>query len=91
MMKIFLLRALGATAEIEALKKAVAEAEKKASTEQALREKHEARVIEAEQELREAVMKCETLDQSLSGKESELAQARQADARGEAQGALKEI
>ena len=37
--------------------------------------------------------KCETLEQSLAGKESELSQARQAanDARGEAQGALKEI
>ena len=39
------------TAEIEALKKVVAEAEKKATVEQALCEKHEARVIEAEQEL----------------------------------------
>ena len=39
------------TAEIEALKKAVAEAEKKAAAEQALREKHKARVIEAEREL----------------------------------------
>ena len=35
--------ALGASAEIEALKKVVAEAEKKAVAEQALREKHEAR------------------------------------------------
>ena len=37
--------------------------------------------------------KCETLEQSLSGKASELSQARQAasDARGETQGALKEI
>ena len=37
--------------------------------------------------------KCEMLEQSLSGKEYELSQARQAasDARGEAQGALKEI
>ena len=71
----------------------MAEAEKKAAAEQALREKHEARVIEAERELQEAVKKCETLEQSLSGKESELSQARQAasDARGEAQGALKEI
>ena len=71
----------------------MAEAEKKAVTEQALREKHEARVIEAERELQEAVKKCETLEQSLLGKESELSQARQAtsDARGEAQGALKEI
>ena len=48
--------------EVEALKKAVAEAEKKAAAEQALREKHEARVIEAEQELQEAVKKCETLE-----------------------------
>ena len=64
--------------EVEALKKAVAEAEKKAATEQALREKHEARVIKAEQELQEAVRKCETLEQSLAKKESELARAHQA-------------
>ena len=71
----------------------MAEAEKKAALEQALREKHEARVIEAEQELQEAVKKCETLEQSLSGKESKLSQSCQAasDAQGEAQGALKEI
>ena len=75
------------------MKKAVAEADKKAATEQALREKHEARVIETEQELQEAVKKCETLEQSVTEKESELPQARQAacDARGEAQGALQEI
>ena len=64
--------------EIEALKKAVAEAEKKAAAEQMLREKHQARVIEAERELQEAVQKCETLEQSLAGKESELSQVRQA-------------
>ena len=71
----------------------MAEAEKKAATEQALREKHEAKVIEAERELQEAMKKCETLEQSLAGKESELSQARQAtnDAQGEAQGALMEI
>ena len=92
-MKLFVLCALGANAEIEALKKAVAEADKKATAEQALREKHEARVIEAERELQEAVKKSETLEQSLSLKESELAQALQAanDAREEAQGALKDI
>ena len=56
--------------EVEALKKVVAEAEKKAATEQALREKHEARVIKAEQELQEAVSKCEALEQSLTEKES---------------------
>ena len=79
--------------EVEALKKAVAEAEKKAATEQALREKHEARAIEAEQELQEAVKKCETLEQSLTEKESELTKAHQAtrDARGGTQGALQEI
>ena len=91
--KIFLWCALGATSEIEALKRVVAEAEKRAATEQALCEKHEARVIEAVRELQEAGMKCETLEQSLLVKESELFQARQAtsDARGEAQGALEEI
>ena len=79
--------------EVEALKKVVAEAEEKASAEQALREKHEARVIEAEQELQEAVKKCETLEQSLTDKESKLTKAHQAtsDARGETQRALQGI
>ena len=92
-MKMFVLCALGASAKIEALKKVVAEADKKAAAEQALHEKHEARVIEAEHELQEAVKKSETLEQSLAGKESELAQALQAtdDAREEARGALKDI
>lgn len=84
---------LGASAEIEALKKAVAKADNKASAEQVLREKHEARVIEAERELLEAVKKSKGLEQSLVGKESELAQALQAteDAREEARGALRDI
>ena len=92
-MKAFILHALGANAEIEALKKAVALAEKNAAAEQALREKHEARVIEVEQELQKAVKKCETLEQSLTEKESELTKPRQAacDTQGEAQGALQEI
>ena len=92
-MKLFVLCALGANAEIEALKKALAEADKKAAVEQALREKHEARVIEAERELQEVVKKSETLEQSLSGKESELAQALQTmeDARAEARDAVKDI
>ena len=79
--------------EVEALKKVVAEAEKKAAAEQALREKHEARVIKAEQELQEAVKKCETLERSLTEKESELTKAHQAtsDARGETRSALQEI
>ena len=90
---IYILHALGANAEIEALKKAVALAKKKVAAEQALREKHEARVIEAERELQEAVKKSETLEQSLSLKEFDLVQALKAatDAREEAQGALKDI
>ena len=66
------------------------EAEKKAAAEQALREKHEARVIEAEQELQEAVRRCETLEQSLTEKETEFTKVRQAtsDARGETQSAM---
>ena len=64
--------------EVKALKKAVAKAEEKVAAERALREKHEARVIEAERELQEAVKKCETLEQSLTEKESELTNAHQA-------------
>ena len=92
-MKVYILCALGADAEIEALKKVVALAEKKAAAEHALCEKHEARVIEAERELQEVVQKSKTLEQSLSLKESELAQALQdaTNAREEAQGALKDI
>ena len=74
----------GAMTEVDALRRVVAEAEEKAAPKQALREKHEARVIKAEQELQEAVRKCETLEQSLTEKEPELTKARQAtsDARG---------
>ena len=79
--------------EVEALKRAVVEAEKKAATERTLREKHEARVIKAEQELQEALRKCEALEQNLTEKESELAKAHQAtsDARGKTQSALQGI
>ena len=56
-MKIFVLCALGANAEIEALKLVVADANEKAAAKQAVREKHEARVITAERELQEAVKK----------------------------------
>ena len=57
--------------EVEDLKKAVVEAERKAVAELALREKHEARVIEAEQELQEVVKRCEALEQSVMKKESD--------------------
>ena len=56
--------------EVEALKKVVAETERKAAAERALREKQEARVIEAEQELQEVIKRCEALEQSLTEKES---------------------
>ena len=84
---------LGASAECEALKKTVAEAQERAAAEQVLREKHEAMVVTAERELQDAVTKSESLEQSLVGKESELAQALQAaeDARGEARGAVRDI
>ena len=42
---------LGVATEVETLKKALAEAEEKASMEKAAREKHEARVSEVQQEL----------------------------------------
>ena len=85
--------ALGASAEYEALKKVVADANEKAAAEEALREKHEARVIAAERELQEAVKKSEGLEQSLVGKESELAQALEVveDAREEDRGAVRGI
>ena len=88
-----MLYALGASAKYEALKKAVADAHKKVAAEQALHEKHEARVITAERELHEAVTKSESLEQSLVGKESELVQALQAaeDAREEARGVVRDI
>ena len=84
-----MLYALGASAEYEVLKKAAADAQEKAATEQVLREKHEAMVVTAERALQDAVTKSESLEQSLVGKESELAQALQAaeDAREEARGA----
>ena len=84
---------VGATSEVATLKQALVEAEKKATTERTLHEKHEARVIKAEQELQEAISKCETLGQSLMEKDSELTKARQAtsDAREETQSALQGI
>ena len=93
LIKAFISRTLGANAKIEALKKVVALAEKKAAGERALHEKHEARVVEGEQELQEAVGRNKSLGQSLSLKESELAHALQAanEAREEAQAALKDI
>ena len=80
-------------AEVEALKKALGEAEGKVVKEQAARKKLKARVGEVQQELRDAVKKCETLERDASAKEAELSKARQSaeTARNEAQGALQEV
>jgi len=82
-----------ATTEVEALKKALDEAEGKAVKEQATRKKLKARVNEVQQELQDTVRKCETLERDASVQEIELAKARQSaeTARNEAQGALQEI
>ena len=71
----------------------MADANKKAEAEQALREKHEARVVTAEREPQEAVRKSKSLEQSLVGKESALTQALKAaeGAREEARGAVRDI
>ena len=78
---------------METLKSALAEAQKRAAKEQAAREKHEAGVGEGQQELQDAVKKCESLERNIADQESKLAKARQSahDARVEAQGALQEI
>ena len=81
---------VGAMTEVEALKKALAEAEEKAAKEQAARKKLKARLNEVQQELQDAVKKCEALECDVSARETELAKARQSaeEARVEAQGAL---
>ena len=58
---------------METLKKALAEAQKKAAEEQVARKKHEARVGEVQQELHDAVKKCEALECKNVVQESELA------------------
>ena len=84
---------VGAATEVEVLKKVLAEAKEKAAKEQAAREKHEARLDEAQQELQDAVKKCESLERDVSAQEIELAKARQSreEAHVEARGALQEI
>ena len=84
---------VGAAAEVETLKKALAEAKKKAAKEQTAHEKHEAWVCEVQQELQDAVKKCESLERDIADQKTELAKARQSaqEARVEAHGALQEI
>ena len=68
---------LGATTEVAALKKALAEAEDKAAKEHTAREKHEAWVGEVQQELQDAVKKYESLERDSKTQGSELAKAPQ--------------
>ena len=62
---------------METLKAALAEAQKREAAEQPARERHEARVGEVQQELQDAVKKCESLERKNADQESELAKARQ--------------
>ena len=84
---------IGATTEVAALKKALAEAEDKAAMERAEREKQEARVSEVQQQLQDLVQKYESLERDSKTQESELAKALQSaqDTKAEAQKALQEI
>ena len=68
---------VGAMTEVEALKKALAEAEGKAVKEQAARTKLKPRLNEVQQELHDAVKKYETLEGDVSARETELAKAQQ--------------
>ena len=66
---------LGATTEVVALKKALSEAENKATEGRIEREKQEARVDEVQQELQNFVKKFESLERDSKTQESELAKA----------------
>ena len=66
---------VGAASEVETLKKALAEAQERAEKEKAAREKHEARVGEVQQELQDAMKKCESLERNIADQETELAKA----------------
>ena len=84
---------VGAATEVEALKNALTEAEGKAVQQQAARKKLKARVKEIQQELRDAVKRCETLENDASAQEAELTKARQGaeTARNEAQAVIQVI
>ena len=84
---------LGATTEVAALKKALSEAEDKATKERIEREKQEARVGEVQQELQALAKKHESLELDSKTQGSELAKALEnaQHAKAEAQKALQEI
>ena len=68
-------RVTGAPAEVAALKKALSEAEDKATSECKEREKQSARVCEVQQELQDLGKECESVEHDLKAKEVELAKA----------------
>ena len=57
-----------------ALKKALADAEDKAAKERASRERHEARVGEAQQELQSVIERFESLERNYKAQESKIGQ-----------------
>ena len=63
--------------EVETLKSALAEAKKEAEEARAARLKHESRVGEVQQELKDAIRKCESLERKILDQKSELAKALQ--------------
>ena len=67
----------GVASEVETLKNALAKAKKEAEEERAARQKHESRVEEVQQELKDAISKCESLECKISDRDSELAKALQ--------------
>ena len=75
------------------MRKALGEAEENAVQQQAARKKLKAWVKEVQQELQDAVKKCETLENDASTKEAELTKAQQSTetAWNEAQAVLQEI
>ena len=79
--------------EVDALKSALAEAKKEAEEKRAARLKHESRVSEVQQELKDAISKCESLEHQVLDQKSELSKALQSaqEARTEAQNACREI
>lgn len=84
---------IGDVSEAETLKSALAEAKKKAEEERGACQKHESRVEEVQQELKDAISKGESLERKIADQDSELAKALQSaqEARAEAQGTLREI
>ena len=79
--------------EAEANKVATDKAAAELKTEQAARRQHEARVAEVKQELKDAILKCEELEEKTSAQSSELAKALQEvkEARVESRSAHEEI